>query len=68
MSFYSGVYLTDLTFVDEGNPEIIPPNLINFRKKQLEYDVIVQVLKFQETPYQLKYVSFSEAGFKISGN
>ena len=53
---YRGVYLTDLTFIDEGNPKYVEGNLVNFRKKQLEYDVIIQVLRFQEFPYQFNLV------------
>jgi len=52
---FLGVYLTDLTFVDEGNPKYID-GLINFKKKILEYDVIVQVLRFQGSSYHYKIV------------
>lgn len=53
---HRGVYLSDLTFVDEGNPKIVK-GLINFRKKQLEYNVIIQVLRFQSHAYQFKLVN-----------
>lgn len=52
---YRGVYLSDLTFIDEGNPKIVN-GLVNFRKKQLEYGVIVQVLRFQNHAYHFKLV------------
>eukprot|EP01095_Lingulamoeba_sp_RSL-Kostka_P015181 TRINITY_DN689_c1_g2_i1.p1 TRINITY_DN689_c1_g2~~TRINITY_DN689_c1_g2_i1.p1 ORF type:complete len:611 (+),score=170.69 TRINITY_DN689_c1_g2_i1:46-1833(+) len=52
---FLGVYLTDLTFVEEGNTDKIN-DLINFKKRQLEYDVIVQVLKYQSATYNLKMV------------
>lgn len=41
--------------MDQGNGETINGK-INFRKKQLEYDVIIQVLRFQGTPYQFNLV------------
>jgi len=53
---FLGVYLTDLTFIDEGNPKYIENNLINFKKKALEYEVIIQVLRFQESSYQFNLV------------
>lgn len=54
---FLGVYLSDLTFIDEGNPKLIGEHkLVNFRKKQLEYDVIIQVLKYQDRAYQFKLV------------
>ena len=33
---YIGVYLTDLTFIEDGNPDLVAGNLINFqvRKEQ----------------------------------
>ena len=52
---FLGVYLTDLTFVEDGNPDKVQ-GLVNFRKRQLEYDVIIQVLKFQQVAYNFKLV------------
>jgi len=52
---FLGVYLTDLTFVEDGNPDRIQ-GMINFRKRKLEYDVIVQVRKFQDLAYNFKLV------------
>lgn len=52
---FLGVYLSDLTFVDEGNPKMIG-ELYNFRKRQLEYDIIIQVLRFQDSAYQFKLI------------
>lgn len=54
---FRGIYLTDLTFIDQGNNKYVD-SLVNFRKKQLEYDVIIQVLRFQDTPYQFNLVGF----------
>ena len=51
-----GVYLTDLTLVDEGNLEFVDGNLVNFTKKQLEYNIIVQVLRYQQTSFQFHLV------------
>ena len=53
--FRRGVYLTDLTFVEDGNPDKVL-DMINFKKRILEYDIIVQVLKFQTHNYSFKLV------------
>ncbi|KAN0023643.1 hypothetical protein ACTFIV_008030 [Dictyostelium citrinum] len=50
---YIGVYLTDLTFIEEGNPNIIRGNLINFAKYYLIYRVISEIQQYQWTEYQL---------------
>eukprot|EP01088_Endostelium_zonatum_P020232 TRINITY_DN733_c1_g1_i3.p1 TRINITY_DN733_c1_g1~~TRINITY_DN733_c1_g1_i3.p1 ORF type:complete len:2053 (-),score=460.67 TRINITY_DN733_c1_g1_i3:153-6311(-) len=49
---YIGVCLTDLTFIEEGNPEKIG-GLINFGKYGLIYNVITGVLKYQKTAYHI---------------
>ena len=52
---FLGVYLTDLTFVEDGNPDRIQ-GMINFRKRKLEYDIIVQLLAYQTQTYNLNMV------------
>ncbi|KAJ6248620.1 ras guanine nucleotide exchange factor i-related [Anaeramoeba flamelloides] len=60
---YLGVYLTDLTFIEEGNPDFID-GLINFSKRRLIYDVIFEIQNFQNKCYNLQpiqqIVSFLE--------
>jgi len=41
--------------VEDGNPELIG-GLLNYRKRQLEHDIIVHVLSFKDTNYSLKLV------------
>jgi len=58
---YIGVYLTDLTFADEGNPDFITlPDikLINFDKRRRLAKLILDLTKFQKTPYCLQVVPF----------
>jgi hypothetical protein len=50
---YLGVYLTDLTFIEDGNKDFIN-NLINFRKRQLVFDVIAEIQLHQQLPYNIK--------------
>ncbi len=51
---YFGVLLTDLTFVDEGNPDKLPNGLINFDKNYLFYKLINQMQLYQQTPYNFQ--------------
>ncbi|KAJ3450892.1 ras guanine nucleotide exchange factor i-related [Anaeramoeba flamelloides] len=50
---YLGVYLTDITFIEDGNPDYVNENLINFSKRRLVYDVIEEIQKFQNVFYNL---------------
>lgn len=49
---YLGVYLQDLTFIEDGNPEQID-NLVNFERLGLVYGVLKEVLLFQQQSYGL---------------
>jgi son of sevenless len=54
---YLGVYLTDLTFIEDGNPDIIPDTgYINFVKRQKVSQVISEIQQYQNTPYCLRPV------------
>ncbi|KAJ3437416.1 ras guanine nucleotide exchange factor i-related [Anaeramoeba flamelloides] len=52
---YLGVYLTDLTFIEDGNPDKIN-GLINFSKRRLIFDVIFEIQNFQQRGYNLQPV------------
>jgi son of sevenless len=54
---YLGMYLTDLTFIEDGNPNT-HGNLINFFKRQLVSEVISNIQQYQQTPYNLEPVKF----------
>jgi hypothetical protein len=49
------VYLTDLTFIDDGNPDFIA-GLINFTKRKLVYTVVEKVKQYQQSAYNLQPV------------
>jgi len=49
---YIGVYLTDLTFIEDGNPNL-KGGLINFQKHRMCAEVLRQIRLYQQTPYNL---------------
>jgi len=53
---YMGTHLSDLTFIEEGNPSEIN-GLINMFKRTLTFRVISELQRFQFTKYQFKPVS-----------
>lgn len=48
-----GVFLQDLTFIEDGNEDIIEENLINFAKRRMIYKSILSIRQFQQSPYNL---------------
>lgn len=52
-----GVYLTDLTFIEDGIPSVIKKtNLINFAKRSKTAEVIRDIQQYQNVPYPLQPV------------
>lgn len=52
-----GVYLTDLTFIEDGIPSLIKrTHLINFAKRAKTAEVIRDIQQYQNVPYPLKPV------------
>jgi son of sevenless-like protein len=53
----AGVYLTDLTFIEDGIPSLIKKtNLINFAKRAKTAEVIRDIQQYQNVPYPLQPV------------
>lgn len=54
---FFGVYLTDLTFIEDGIPSIIKKStLINFAKRAKTAEVIRDIQQYQNVPYALQAV------------
>ncbi|KAI1000111.1 hypothetical protein K3495_g8086 [Podosphaera aphanis] len=54
---FFGVYLTDLTFIEDGIPSIIKKsNWINFAKRAKTAEVIRDIQQYQNMPYSLQAV------------
>ncbi|KAG5367473.1 Cell division control protein 25 [Yarrowia sp. C11] len=53
---FFGVYLTDLTFVADGNPDFIKgePKLINFSKRTKTADIVREIQQYQSIPYSFQ--------------
>src|SRR5438105_572408 len=45
---YIGVYLRDMTFIEEGNPDVYENGLVNFDKMHLNGLQIINVHRYQE--------------------
>ena len=55
--WYPGVYLTDLTFIEDGIPSLIKKSaLINFAKRAKTAEVIRDIQQYQNVPYPLQPV------------
>ena len=52
---YLGMYLSDLTFIEDGNPDRLN-DMINFVKRRKVANVIRQIQQYQQTPYSLETV------------
>ncbi|KDN46450.1 hypothetical protein K437DRAFT_107336 [Tilletiaria anomala UBC 951] len=55
---FLGVYLTDLTFIEDGNPDRLKTDerLINFGKRQKTAEVVKEIMIYQSTPFNLTTV------------
>ncbi|XP_062559593.1 ras-specific guanine nucleotide-releasing factor 2-like isoform X2 [Armigeres subalbatus] len=53
---YLGMYLTDLSFIEEGTPDFTPDRLLNFSKMRMIAHVIREIRHFQQTPYKIDHI------------
>ena len=54
LTCYLGVFLRDLTFVEDGNPNMVDDKHVNFEKIKLLGAVIHEVQQYQKIPFYLK--------------
>eukprot|EP01103_Thecamoeba_quadrilineata_P014814 TRINITY_DN4508_c0_g1_i2.p1 TRINITY_DN4508_c0_g1~~TRINITY_DN4508_c0_g1_i2.p1 ORF type:complete len:806 (+),score=199.71 TRINITY_DN4508_c0_g1_i2:277-2694(+) len=50
---YLGIFLTDLTFIEDGNPDLLADGLINFTKRKRLAGVIQEIKQYQQSPFHL---------------
>lgn len=56
---YLGSYLTDLTFMEDGNPDTVVHNgitMIHFYKRELVYNTLREIKMFQQSSYNFPVV------------
>ncbi|KAJ8927238.1 hypothetical protein NQ314_020317 [Rhamnusium bicolor] len=53
---YLGLYLTDLSFIEEGTPNFTADGLLNFSKMRMIAHVIREIRHFQQTPYKIELI------------
>ncbi|XP_061382980.1 guanine nucleotide-releasing factor 2 isoform X1 [Danaus plexippus] len=51
---YIGLVLQDLTFVHEGNPDLLPDGTINFTKRWQQYHIMENMKRFHKEQYKFK--------------
>ncbi|KAL7279895.1 hypothetical protein ACG7TL_006304 [Trametes sanguinea] len=54
---FIGVYLTTLTFINDGAEDKLGGNMINFRKRQKAAEVIQDIKRWQAKPYNFQTVA-----------
>lgn len=53
---YLGMYLTDLSFIEESTPNFSHDKLLNFSKMRMIAHVIREVRNFQQVPYKIEHI------------
>lgn len=54
---YLGVFLRDLTFIEDGNPDFVEDDsLMNFEKMRMISNVLSTIAKYQKVPYNFEPV------------
>jgi hypothetical protein len=48
--------LGDLTFIEDGNPDWLDGDLINWEKRRLQYTILSKIDAYQRTPFNYQRV------------
>ncbi|KAG6845125.1 hypothetical protein H0H87_000552 [Tephrocybe sp. NHM501043] len=52
-----GVFLSTLQFIQDGNPDMLPGGLVNFRKRQKASEVINDIKRWQAQPFNFQSIA-----------
>lgn len=61
LTFGLGVFLSTLQFIQDGNPDMLPGGLVNFRKRQKASEVINDIKRWQAQPFNLQPIPSVQA-------
>jgi son of sevenless-like protein len=50
---FLGNYLSDLTFIEDGNDPNLPSGFINFIKRRMTAKILSEIQHFQQVPYNI---------------
>jgi len=50
---FLGIFLSDLTFIEDGNDDLLPGGTVNFAKRRMQAKVFRDIENFQSTRYNL---------------
>ena len=53
----SGVFLSTLQFIQDGNPDKLPGDLVNFRKRAKASEVIQDIKRWQAQPFNFTRIT-----------
>ncbi|KAF5382528.1 hypothetical protein D9615_002804 [Tricholomella constricta] len=53
---FIGVFLSTLQFIQDGNPDMLPGGLVNFRKRQKASEVINDIKRWQAQPFNFQAI------------
>ncbi|KAG6819993.1 hypothetical protein H0H93_006696 [Arthromyces matolae] len=65
---FIGVFLSTLQFIQDGNPDMLPGRLVNFRKRQKASEVINDIKRWQAQPFNLQSIPLVQAFIEESLN
>ncbi|KAG6910697.1 hypothetical protein DXG01_008741 [Tephrocybe rancida] len=58
---FIGVFLSTLQFIQDGNPDMLPGGLVNFRKRQKASEVINDIKRWQAQPFNFQAIASVQA-------
>ncbi|KAG5641546.1 hypothetical protein DXG03_004792 [Asterophora parasitica] len=65
---FIGVFLSTLQFIQDGNPDMLPGGLVNFRKRQKASEVISDIKRWQAQPFNFQVLPAVQAYIEESLN
>ncbi|KAF8073629.1 ras guanine nucleotide exchange factor domain-containing protein [Lyophyllum atratum] len=65
---FIGVFLSTLQFIQDGNPDMLPGGLVNFRKRQKASEVINDIKRWQAQPFNFQALPNVQAYIEESLN